>query len=261
MTTRVPQSGQNQGNSTLPPSDAEVRPSSPESQPRPLNFWQTIQAIYKQLKVEDDASKQVFKGLALKHGPDLALPAFFAIPVVGWIAGVFAMPVFWWMEKRGQKIIDDQRPNMANNKHKPLYHYLKLQDLVNDPAKIPSKAQSKRGSSANKDTASRMAKTWNRLIDTLFSHEKAEVTPALKRTLRFSLDENKNPNGNMFTRLKRFMEARESLQQKWYYKIFLKPFDWLYKKLPLPKLIKGLALLPKLAILGLFYGLGIKPRR
>jgi hypothetical protein len=57
------------------------------------------------------------------------------------------------------------------------------------------------------------------------------------------------------------MEARESLQQKWYYKIFLKPFDWLYKKLPLPKLIKGLALLPKLAILGLFYGLGIKPRR
>jgi hypothetical protein len=231
--------------------------------PKSLSTWQTIHGIYKQLQLEDQATRRVFKGLAMKHGPDLVLPAFFSIPVIGWAAGVIALPFLGWMENRGGKIIDAERQHLANNKDKPLYHYLKLEDLWEGNAtsrkKVPN-PDKVINPKTKKDTASRMARTWNRLIDKLFTHEKAELTPALKQKLSIPLDEHKNPIGAAFSKFKRFINAREGLQQKWYYKLFLAPVDWFYQKFPLPKVIKAVALLPKLSILALFYMLKIKPR-
>jgi hypothetical protein len=230
-----------------------------------LTFWQTVNAVRKQLALSDPESREIFKGLALKHGPDLALPAFFAIPVVGWAAGLVAMPFLWIAEHHGSKIIKNKSEYLANNKDKPLYHYIKLQDLWEDSSGRPPKKPKPVNPATKRDTASRMIRTWNRLIDTLFSHKEADVSTsfnALKAKLSVPLEEaTKNPKpGPVFNRFKRFMNAREALHQKWYYKLFLWPGDWFYTKFPLPKVLKTVVLLPKLGTLAICYMLKLKPR-
>lgn len=272
----------------LPANRQQVQFGSATQTATKLTFWQTINAMRKQLALGDKDSREVAKGLALKYGPDIALPAFFSVPIIGWAAGVLALPFLGWMERRGTKIIEEQQRQLRVTKTKPLYHALKLEQLWQDPplAKAPKEGFADQ----KKDLASRMARTWNRFIETLFTApqspaqpkepaslfgrfwhwvdtklgglpENADVAPALKAKLRIPLDEHKNPLPSpIFNKFKRFMNARESLHQKWYYTLFLKPVDWFYQKFPLPKVVKMITLLPKFSVLALFYLLKIKPR-
>lgn len=199
-----------------------------------LTFIQTARAIREQL--QDPQTMKVFKGLAMKYGPDLAMPALFSVPVVGWGAGCAAMPFAWWFGRKGEKIVETEKAHLT--KENPVRYALKIQKHWNErPEGLTDK----------------LAKNYNRLVEKLF-HKDCATTDALRRTLHMT------PGKRAYGQLDRLVQAREAFLRCKLLSLPLKPLDWLYRYIPiLPRFIKMVALFPKFGLIGLFYLLGIRP--
>ncbi|MCE3236302.1 MAG: hypothetical protein K0Q50_2493 [Vampirovibrio sp.] len=173
-------------------------------------------------------NKQVLKGLAYKYGPDLSLPILFMVPVLGWIAAVFMIPVAWICKKWGDNILKKANLDAKDGKLSPIKQIAKLEKLWNEK---PTEGMT-----------DKLVEEFNMLTKSLFPDNDCPKAKSLRDMLTITRDK------KAFRLLSHAVNARLQYSDMLASKI-LSPLGWLGKHMPL-KSLGMLIALPELAIQG-----------
>ena len=234
-----------------------------------MGYWPIMKELYRTI-IKDPQSRKAALGYALKLLPDMIMSGLFAIPVVGWFAGITGS--FWGgkLENKGEKILKELESNLdPNNRlHSSLKHFRKGEIAWNAEKNQQYFGKPKPGKPPFQ-LAEYLAHKYNKVLDGWLAH----IAPLLKDRLnmesvfrRLSLDwqgqTEKGPS-KVFRTFKRWIEARQSLRQT---KALGRVFNWMSGlKSPnmervMPRALQRLMLLPRLGLQFLFFVLGKKPR-
>lgn len=193
---------------------------------------------------------QVMKGFAYKYGTEAVFPFLFAIPVVGWAMGIVGMPLAYMFNKKGSKQLDQLLKESKNTNHPALKaeSLIQLWGRKNTPVKL-------------------FVDGYNDLVESLFPKHKLddqgqplqnepECPHNAKLRNRFKVsDKARNSRGYQF--LERLVNAKNALEQHVVHKLFLGPLNSVHNffsnKVKIPRFITRIILLPRYAMLGIFF--------
>jgi hypothetical protein len=218
---------------------------------RKLGWWETVKAIATQMK--DPETQKVSTGLALKYLPDLTMSSLFAIPVLGWAAGIVAIPFSMFLTSKGEKIIAESRKDW--DKKKPLnsaiHHTLNMEKAWASEDQYFGKVKPNK---PRHELSEYVAIKYNKAIQGLF-RDRPDVQAKLSINYR--------GNGWAFWAVRRVTHARQALRQT-------KFIGWIFNKMSglsggnaqkvLPKPLQLILLLPRMGLLGIYVLLGCKPK-
>lgn len=173
-------------------------------------------------------NKQVLKGLAYKYGPDLSLPILFMVPVLGWIAAVFMIPVAWICKKWGDNILKKANLDAQDGKLSPIKQIAKLEQVWNEK---PTEGMT-----------DKLVHEFNLLTKSLFPDDDCPRAKSLRNMLTITQEK------KAFRMLNHAVNARLQYSGMLASKI-LSPLSWCGKHMPL-KSLGMLISLPELAIQG-----------
>lgn len=215
---------------------------------KPLSLLETAKTIYSHFKKQENP--QVIKAFTMKYGTDLAFPALFAIPVVGWAAGILAIPFAWVFNKKGEKQLKD---------------FAKDDKFKNHPAIRAEKIANHWTEDAT--SVDGLVERYNKFIESLFpTHDDAgkpltDNANNIKLRKKLGLTkEAQNSKGYKF--VQQLVDAKNALRKS-IFRHITAPFDgihWILKQIHLPSAIRRVFLLPKLLMLGVFFFLKRKPK-
>lgn len=203
--------------------------------------WQTLRQHF-----SHQNNPQVAKAFVKKYGTDLVFPALFAIPVVGWAAGLVGIPVAGALSRKGDK---------------DLQGYIKDPVFQNHPAVHAEHI----ANHWNKDKVSvnELAERWNNFIASLFpvkpGSDDFENNQRIIKKLQIS-DKAKESKGYKF--LSKLVNAKNALAKSWV-RFLAAPFTLIHnglKKVNCPSALRKVFLLPRLALLGLFFAFKKVPK-
>lgn len=216
--------------------------TTPEVPQKKLGAFKTYRVLKRHLT--DAGNRDVLIGLGYKFGPDLILPAVFAIPVVGWAAGLAGIPVAWWSNRHGEKIIDQLSEKDQLSKDNAFHQGLEFHKIWNGPP-VEKKAE-------------QLADRFNNIIDALFPDDgQDEHTSLLRKTLRMTKNAKQS---KAFWLLNRLVDAQQYLKKIPIVSTCINGLDKVFDLLTfIPRPLRTLMLIPKFALMGLFVTLGCKP--
>lgn len=249
------------------------------TQPKKIGFFKAIKQTYNCLKDElsDAETRKVIKGFSLKHIPEMLMTALCAIPGVGWLANMVAIPLNMKLAKKGEetlvssrdtlKKLSKDKSNPKRDTHKGLKHLIALDDAWNDPnpkrqyfGKLPEKTKLEEKKLNEHKLPYYLGKKYNKAIDGIF-----KKSQSLQNWLKINLPkEDGKPKGSMTYRgFRRWTEARQALRQS---KIFGKVFNWMSGishnavSKAMPRFVRLFFLVPRVGLNGLYFMIGRKPK-
>jgi hypothetical protein len=203
--------------------------------------WQTLRNHF-----SNENNPQVAKAFVKKYGTDVIFPALFTIPVVGWALGILGMPVAGYLSKKGDKALEGFTKDPSLKQHPAV----RAEEIANH---------------WNKKTVSvnELASRWNTFIGSLFPLKEGanDYENNLKLHKRFQLsDTAKNSRG--YKLLQRLVDAKNALEKSWVRHLAW-PFTMIHnglQKISFPSALRKVFLLPRYALLGLFFVLNKAPK-
>ncbi len=193
-------------------------------------------------------NKEYLKGYAVKYIPDVALPAVFSIPVVGWVLGLPGIAVANWANKKGGALVEKASKN-ASNQNNPFTHLIQMSETWSGDWKKIKKDKN------NKEILDVLADQYDDFVKNLLpdAHD-AKTRQALM------IGTNKK-SSKIYTGLKDLINAKLALGKS-FFRHLSKPFDWIHSglsRINAPRAFRRVFQLPKLLLFGVFFLLKRKP--
>jgi hypothetical protein len=219
-------------------------------------------------ELSDKETRNVIHGFGLKHIPELLMTAMCAIPGVGWLVNVAAIPLKMKLEKKGEeKLVNsretlrklskmDKKENPRGETHKGLKHLIALDHAWNDPD--PKRRYFGKNIENKHELPYYLAQKYNKATKGIFHKSKS-----LQNWLHLDADKNNKKGSMPYRGFRRWTEARQSLRQS---KIFGKLFNWMSGinhspvSKAMPRFIRLFFLVPRVGLNTLYFMLGSKPK-
>lgn len=212
---------------------------------KPLSLMETAKTIYSHLKKQENP--QVLKAFTMKYGTDFAFPALFAIPVVGWAAGILAIPFAWAFNKKGEKQLKDFAKDDKFKDHPAIRAEKIANHWTEDATSVDG-----------------LVERYNKFIESLFPAQDEAGKPSpnnIKLRKKLGLSKSaQDSKGYKF--VQQLVDAKNALKKS-VFRHITAPFDgihWLLKQIRMPSAIRRVFLLPKFLMFGIFFALGRKPK-
>lgn len=204
-----------------------------------MGVLKTLKSLYSHLW--KPGNKDYIKGYALKFGPDVAVPALFSIPVVGWIGGLLALPFTSMASNAGDKIIK-KAVGEQGNQNNPFTHLIDMTHTWQGNPKDWNKKE--------KDVVGQLKDHYDKFIDNLLPEKNDDN---LRKKIRIG---EKGKDSKIFKTLEDLVSTKMRLSKSWF-RHLATPFTWLHKGLSkmkfFPRALARVFLLPKFLLFGLFY--------
>ncbi|WP_303674594.1 hypothetical protein [Vampirovibrio chlorellavorus] len=203
--------------------------------------WQTLRSHF-----SNKNNPQVAKAFVKKYGTDVVFPALFTIPVVGWALGILGMPVAGYLSKKGDKALET---------------YTKDPSLQNHPAVRAEEI----ANHWNKDTVSfnELSTRWNNFIGSLFPAKPGSADFENNQKIQKKLQISEKTKGSwLYRNLAKLVNAKNALTKSWV-RFLAAPFTLIHKglqKINCPSALRKVFLLPRFALLALFFLLEKAPK-
>lgn len=203
-------------------------------------MWDTLKTL--QSHLTKPGNVEYLKGSLLKYGPDVAVPALFSIPVVGWAGGLLLTPFTSMVSKKGDGIIEKAVAN-NDNKQNPFTYLFKMGKTWSDTPK--SWDQQGHGK-----VVDQLKGHYDGFIDNLLPDQNSQK---VREKLRIG---DKGRGNRIFRFLEDMVETKLRLSKSMF-RHLATPFNYLHKGLSklkfFPRALARVFLLPKFALFGLFY--------
>jgi hypothetical protein len=218
-------------------------------------------------ELSDKETRNVIHGFGLKHIPEMLMTAMCAIPGVGWLANMAAIPLNMKLEKKGEEKLVNSREKLKEltkkgaehtnprfETHKGLKNLISLDHAWNHPD--PKKQFFNKRQ--NLELPRYLARKYNNAIDGIFHKSKS-----LQSWLHLNADKNNKKGSMPYRGFRRWTEARQSLRQS---KIFGKLFNWMSGinhnpvSKAMPRFVRLFFLVPRVGLNALYFMLGSKPK-
>lgn len=234
-----------------------------------MGFFRAIPETFKYLKEElsDKETQNVLKGFSFKHLPEMLMTGICAIPGVGWLANMLAIPFTMKFIKSGEEGLVDSKAKLrklskdkTNPKrltHQGLKHLISFDEAWNEP-------DAKRqffGKNADKKhlLPKYLALKFNKALEGIFHRSEA-----LKNRLQINVQ----GNSRIYRTFRRWTEARQALRQS---KFFGPIFNWMNgssggKQVgrqvtkAMPRFIRLFFLVPRVGLQTIYFILGRIPK-
>lgn len=201
-----------------------------------LDILQTLRSHLTQ-----PSNVEYLKGCAMKYSGDVAVPALFSVPVVGWAAGLLITPFTSILSNKGHQRIEKAAAD-TGNKDNPFTHLFKMSNTWSSDPKQWDKSE--------KSVVGQLKEHYDNFIDKLLPDAKSQK---VRDTLRIG---EKGKNSPVFTFLEDMVDTKLRLNKS-KLRHLATPFNWVHKGLSkfkfFPRALARVLLLPKFALFGLFY--------
>jgi hypothetical protein len=192
-------------------------------------------------------NQEYLKGYAIKYIPDVALPALFSIPVVGWVLGVPGIFVANWANNKGSRLVEEATQKAAN-KNNPFTDLIQMANTWSGDWKQITKEK-------NKDILEVLADQYDAFVKNLLPDPHDAKT---RNTLMIGTDKKAS---KIYKGLNDLINAKLALSQS-FFRHLSKPFDWIHaglSKINVPRAFARVFQLPGLILFGIFFLLKRKP--
>lgn len=209
--------------------------------------FKTLSTLFSHLS--KPGNKEYLTGYAIKYIPDVALPALFSVPVVGWVLGVPGIFVANWANKKGDRLVKEATQK-SSNKNNPFTNLIEMAQTWSGDWKQIKKANK------DQEILDVLADQYDAFVNNLLPDEHDAKT---RNTLMIGTADKKN--SKIYTTLSDLINAKRALGKS-FFRHLSAPFDWIHGGLTranAPRAFARVFQLPKLILFGIFFLLKRKP--
>lgn len=192
-------------------------------------------------------NKEYLTGYAIKYIPDVALPALFSVPVVGWVLGVPGIFVANWANKKGSRLVEEASQK-SSNKNNPFTDLIRMANTWSGDWDQIKKDK-------NKGILDVLADQYDAFVNNLLPDAHDAKT---RNTLMIGTDKK---SSKIYTTLSDLINAKLALGKS-FFRHLSAPFDGIHTLLNranAPRAFARVFQLPKLILFAIFFLLKKKP--